>query len=88
MNEPAPRHPLKIFADKWELDGDLIRCRVCIRGQHSSLALQPFHHRAGCINEHEAPDPWKVLASLITAQISRAEYPPHPPSDAKDLHDG
>jgi hypothetical protein len=61
-DEPsAPaQHPLNAFADKWALDGDLIRCRACNRPQHVSYSLHPFHHRSGCVNERAASASFRI----------------------------
>lgn len=72
------RHPLNDFADRWELNGDCIRCRKCKRQQQVSWALHDFPHASGCkcsdVAEH---NPWKSLASMITAQISKAKEVTH-----------
>jgi hypothetical protein len=67
------RNPLNDFADRWALDGDLIRCRRCNRGQHTSWAHHDFQHAAGCRNEQAEGDPWKVLLGMINAQIMKAQ---------------
>ena len=70
------RHPLNDFADRWELNGDCIRCRKCKRQQHTSWALHDFQHVSGCKNRDTAErNPWKSLASVITAQIAKAKEP-------------
>ena len=68
-------HPLMAFADRWELDGDCLRCRHCNRPQQVGWALHDFHHASGCKNENGERNPWKSLAGLITAQVARAKEP-------------
>lgn len=71
------RHPLNDFADRWELNGDCMRCRKCKRQQQTSWALHDFPHAAGCWNEAGERNPWKSLASLIIAQVSKAKEVTH-----------
>jgi hypothetical protein len=66
-------HPLVTFADRWQIDGDWIRCRRCKRPQQVSRALHDFSHMAGCSNEGAEAQPWKSLAGLIQAQIAHAK---------------
>lgn len=77
MNEDTPkttaRPALCEFSDRWELDGDYLRCRCCGRPQIASLALHDFKHAAGCLGASHEKNPWKTLASLINAQIAKAE---------------
>jgi hypothetical protein len=68
-------HSLNLFADKWELDGDCIRCRACNRLQQVSWIHHDFPHAAGCRNSDAARNPWKTLAGLITAESMKAKQP-------------
>jgi hypothetical protein len=70
---PTVRHPLNDFADRWEVDGDCIRCRGCNRPQQASWMHHDFPHVAGCRYSDAERNPWKTLASLITAQSAKAE---------------
>jgi hypothetical protein len=91
MKKPAQRtavrvHPLNDFADRWELDGDYIRCRCCNRPQQVSYALHDFPHASRCKNAESAErDPWKTLNSLITAQIANAKEPAMAEEEATDV---
>ena len=69
------RHPLIDFADRWELDGDYIRCRACNRPQQTSWMRHDFPHASGCRNENAERNPWMILASLIIAQFGEAKEP-------------
>lgn len=71
----ARQHPLIDFADRWELDGDYIRCRACNRPQQVSWALHDFPHASGCRAEGGEPTPWVTLNSLIIAQLVKAKAP-------------
>jgi hypothetical protein len=73
--QTAPREPLNDFANRWELDGDYIRCRACNRPQIVSCALWDFRHAAGCRNESAERNPWLSLSGLITAHLARASRP-------------
>jgi hypothetical protein len=66
-------NPLNDFANRWELDGDYIRCRACNRPQQVSWMLHAFPHAAECPNAAAEINPWLTLSSLINAQISRAK---------------
>ncbi len=61
------------FSERWELDGDYLRCRCCGRPQIASMALHGFKHAAGCLGSDAERNPWKTLASLVNAQIAKAE---------------
>jgi hypothetical protein len=74
-------HPLILFADRWDLDGDIIRCRCCQRVQQVSWALHDFPHASRCRSEAPNLNPWKSLAGLITAQIAHAK----PVADEADV---
>lgn len=69
------RNALNDFADRWALDGDVIRCRKCKRGQHTSWAHHDFQHAALCWNAAAEQNPWKTLLGLINAQVMRAKQP-------------
>lgn len=69
------RHPLIDFADRWELDGDYIRCRNCLRPQQASWMRHGFPHAEGCRNENAERNPWMVLGTLISEQIAKAKAP-------------
>lgn len=68
-------HPLIDFADRWEVDGDYIRCRSCRRPQQTAWLHHDFNHLAGCRNTDSERNPWKTLGGLITAQIVKAKVP-------------
>lgn len=59
------RHPLNDFADRWELDGDLIRCRRCNRAQQTSWMNHDFSHAAECRTAEAERTPWLTLIGLI-----------------------
>ena len=69
------RDPLNEFADRWELDGDYIRCRACHRPQIIGMAHHDFRHAAGCRGAEWERNPWKSLSGLLTAAIAKAEVP-------------
>lgn len=69
------RHPLNDFADRWELDGDYIRCRTCTRPQIVSLMHHDFHHAAGCRLASSEQKPWKTLIALLWAEGIEAKWP-------------
>lgn len=71
----AERPALITFGERWELDGDYLRCRSCRRPQIVSFSLHDFPHAAGCRGAAHECNPWKTLAGLITAQIARAKHP-------------
>lgn len=68
-------HPLIDFADRWSVDGDYIRCRVCKRPQQISWMHRDFPHSGTCRNAEAERNPWKTLGGLITAQSMKAEQP-------------
>lgn len=50
----------------WELDGDLIRCRVCKRGHLASKAGEVFVHAVDCPARSDfARYPWRELAAIL-----------------------
>ncbi|HGM6050657.1 TPA: hypothetical protein ACOEPG_000444 [Stenotrophomonas maltophilia] len=60
------------FAERWSMDGDYMRCRICQRPQLTSYARYPFPHDAGCLGAqaHEAR-PWITFVQLL-APLSKA----------------
>lgn len=53
-------------ARRWEIDGDLIRCRACGRGHLASKAGESFVHAADCPARSDfARNPWRDLADLL-----------------------
>lgn len=68
-------HPLIDFADRWEVDGDYIRCRACNRPQQVSYMHHDFPHASHCTKGDAERNPWKTLGSLITAQMAKAKVP-------------
>lgn len=53
---------------RWEVDGDLIRCRTCRRGHLASKAGEAFQHAADCAARSDfARHPWHDLAELLRA---------------------
>lgn len=68
-------NPLIDFADRWQLDGDYIRCKHCQRPQQISWLHHEFPHRAWCHNIGKDMNPWKTLAGLITAETAKARVP-------------
>ncbi|NPD67258.1 hypothetical protein HN018_06685 [Lichenicola cladoniae] len=63
------------FGTRWELDGDYLRCRICRRPQIVSRVMEDFQHASGCAGSGAESNPWKTLASPITAQIAKATTP-------------
>lgn len=63
-------HPLNSFAQHWEVDGDLIRCRMCRHGQHVSRAAECFRHAARCSDKQAEERPWLNFHTLLRAQLS------------------
>lgn len=63
------------FADRWEMDGDYIRCKHCQRPQQISWMHHDFPHLAWCHNIGKDMNPWKTLAGLITAEGAKAKMP-------------
>lgn len=74
-HQQTTRPALITFGNRWELDGDYIRCRGCRRPQIVSMVLHDFHHAAGCSGAEHEQNPWKTLASLINAHVVKAEEP-------------
>lgn len=72
---PVRVHPLNDFADRWEVDGDCIRCRSCNRPQQVSWMHHDFSHVSGCRNADAERNPWKTLGGLIIAQGARVKQP-------------
>lgn len=64
-------HPLNSLAQRWVLDGDLIRCRACSRGQHISRGGEAFRHASWCIHTETESRPWFDLHALVTARLPR-----------------
>lgn len=60
------------FSSRWELDGDYLRCRACLRPQLTNCARYPFQHADGCkgAQDHE-PHPWITFVQLL-APLSQA----------------
>lgn len=63
-------HPLNGFGEQWVVDGDLVRCRRCQRGQHASMAGTLFQHASWCSRKDEEARPWFELHALVTEQLS------------------
>ena len=61
----AQKPTLYSFVDRWELDGEFLRCRRCKRQQLLSYALQDFRHAYGCKGAAWERNPWLRLSSLI-----------------------
>lgn len=58
---------LMALAGRFELDGDLMRCRACGRGIHISRDREDMIHAYGCRNEtYERP--WELLAGAISQE--------------------
>lgn len=53
----------------WELDGDLMRCRVCKRSLVASRDGEEMRHRPGCKNEHIL-HPWRALRAALGIEIA------------------
>ena len=68
-------HPLIDFADRWELDGDCIRCRQCGRAQQTSWMHHDFAHAHYCVSAKAERNPWKSLYGLINTQMMKAKVP-------------
>ena len=69
------RNPLNVFADKWTLDGDYLRCRICNRPQHISFANHDFQHHPECHYRPHIRSPWRQLGDLIAdgVRVARPE---------------
>jgi hypothetical protein len=65
LESMTPTHDgaLRIFADDWQLDGDLLRCTQCGRGLIASRDGEPLSHAAGCKNK--VLHPWRMLRVIL-----------------------
>jgi len=53
-------------ARRWDIDGDLIFCRICRHGHLASKAGEAFVHAADCAGRSDfARHPWHDLAELL-----------------------
>lgn len=60
------------FSDRWELDGDYMRCRKCRRPQIASAEGHPYIHGERCKASTGVDQyPWRMLRDLIARM-----YPP------------
>lgn len=60
------------FSRRWELDGDLMRCRKCKRAIIFSKRDQDMHHAHEC-PQADQTKPWDELNALTTANERIAE---------------
>lgn len=58
---------LMAFAGRFELDGDLLRCKRCIRTMHIVHDDEDFLHGCGCrFSDHRRP--WGELREALDAK--------------------
>lgn len=55
---------LLTFAEDWQLDGDLIRCKSCKRGIIFSRRHEPLNHRSDCKTHYAYP--WAFLGNILS----------------------
>lgn len=53
------------FSWNWELDGDLIRCKMCNRAHHISYRNVLPEHKDNCKSLVQNEQPWEILFDLL-----------------------
>ncbi len=70
---------LCVFAIRWELDGDIVRCKSCNRGQHTAYADTAFNHAYDCrARETSIKYPWRALVQILRPLYSHVANTPEP----------
>ena len=57
------------FADRFRLDGDLLRCVECNRGIVASRMEEDFVHAAGCKLRTIGGRPWTLLQAILCGPL-------------------
>jgi hypothetical protein len=67
------------FSNRWRLDGDYIRCRICRRPQITNYRHSAFPHAEGCrAAARVEPHPWLTLLELLRPLYATASPAPSP----------
>ena len=54
------------FGNRWQIDGDYMRCRKCKRPQITNYMDAPFPHADGCKpSTPSEPHPWRTFLGLM-----------------------
>lgn len=65
------------FSDRWQHDGDYLRCKACKRPQLTSYMDHPFPHVDRCKSEVQGYEkhPWRAYLAIIARMNSVLESP-------------
>lgn len=66
--QPVKTHSLIDFSDRWQLDGDYIRCLHCRQSQQAQWMHHDFLHADRCLCSGRERKPWRTLSKLIAAE--------------------